>query len=66
VLLHGDYWPGNVLWHDGKIVAVIDWEDARLGDPLIDLAMSRLDLVWICGIYAMHMFTEQYQPSLWD
>jgi len=37
VLLHGDFWPGNVLWKDGRIAAVIDWEDAALGDPLADL-----------------------------
>ncbi len=23
---HGDYWPGNLLWHSGTI-RVIDWED---------------------------------------
>ncbi len=35
VLLHGDFWPGNILWRDGQLVAVIDWEDAALGDPLM-------------------------------
>ncbi len=24
VLLHGDFWPGNVLWKDGQLVGVID------------------------------------------
>jgi len=23
-LLHGDFWPGNLLWKDGQLVAVID------------------------------------------
>jgi aminoglycoside phosphotransferase (APT) family kinase protein len=64
-LLHGDFWPGNTLWLDDKLVAVIDWEDATLGDPLIDLAISRLDIGWIFGIDAMHTFTEHYQ-SLMD
>lgn len=41
VLLHGDFWPGNILWRDGQLVAVIDWEDAAIGDPLADLANSR-------------------------
>ena len=61
VLLHGDFWPGNVLWRDGQIVAVIDWEDAAIGDPLADLASSRLEILWAFGIDAMHNFTRQYR-----
>jgi aminoglycoside phosphotransferase (APT) family kinase protein len=61
VLLHGDFWPGNILWKDGQLVAIIDWEDAALGDPLADVANSRLEILWACGINAMHHFTQQYQ-----
>jgi aminoglycoside phosphotransferase (APT) family kinase protein len=38
VLLHGDFWPGNALWRDGALVAILDWEDAAIGDPLADVA----------------------------
>ena len=61
VLLHGDFWPGNLLWKDGRLVAVIDWEDAALGDPLADVANSRLEILWAFGIDAMHSFTQCYQ-----
>jgi aminoglycoside phosphotransferase (APT) family kinase protein len=61
VLLHGDFWPGNILWRDGQLVAIIDWEDAALGDPLADVANSRLEILWAFGIDAMHSFTHQYQ-----
>ncbi len=61
VLLHGDFWPGNILWRDGQLVAVIDWEDAALGDPLADVANSRLEILWAFGIDAMQSFTHQYQ-----
>jgi aminoglycoside phosphotransferase (APT) family kinase protein len=61
VLLHGDFWPGNLLWRDGQLVAVIDWEDAQLGDPLADVANSRLEILWAFGLDAMHSFTQQYQ-----
>ncbi len=64
VLLHGDYWPGNILWQDDTLVAVIDWEDATLGDPLIDVAISRLDMLWIFGVDAMHSFTDHYQSLM--
>ncbi len=59
-LLHGDFWPGNLLWRDGRIAAVIDWEDARLGDPLSDLAITRLDLACIFGAAAVEAFTARY------
>ncbi len=59
-LLHGDFWPGNTLWRDGQLVAVIDWEDAEFGDPLADLANSRLEILWAFGREAMERFTEHY------
>jgi aminoglycoside phosphotransferase (APT) family kinase protein len=60
VLLHGDYWPGNVMWHQRDLVAVIDWEDACLGDPLADLATARVELLCQYGGDAMEQFTAQY------
>lgn len=60
-LLHGDFWPGNLLWRAGQLVAVIDWEDAALGDPLADLANSRLELLWAFGEEAMQTFTAAYR-----
>jgi aminoglycoside phosphotransferase (APT) family kinase protein len=60
-LLHGDFWPGNILWKDGQLVAIIDWEDAAAGDPLADLANSRLEILWAFGTDAMQRFTDLYQ-----
>ena len=59
-LLHGDYWPGNILWRDGRLVGVIDWEDAHLGDPVADVANSRLEILWAYGADAMTAFTRHY------
>ena len=60
VLLHGDFWAGNLLWRDATIVAVIDWEEAATGDPLTDVATTRLDLLWAFGPGAMTAFTDHY------
>ena len=60
VLLHGDFWQGNLLWRDGRIVAILDWEDAMIGDPIIDLARSRLELHWMHGELARERFTSHY------
>jgi aminoglycoside phosphotransferase (APT) family kinase protein len=62
-LLHGDFWPGNVLWKDGRLVAVIDWEDAALGDRLADVANARLEILWAFGTEAMHTFTAHYRST---
>jgi len=45
-VVHGDYRTGNFL-HDGegRIIAVLDWEMAHLGDPLEDLGWA-LDPLW--------------------
>ncbi len=61
VLLHGDYWPGNILWKGGTLTGVVDWEDAGVGDPLADLANARLEILWAFGIDAMQEFTERYR-----
>ncbi|MCA9887268.1 MAG: phosphotransferase [Anaerolineae bacterium] len=60
VLLHGDYWLGNILMRDGRLLAIIDWEDAKVGDPLYDLGNARLEMLWSFGETAMHQFTKTY------
>jgi len=60
VVLHGDYWPGNVLWRDGRLVGIIDWEEAAFGDPMADLANIRLEIVWHFGPAAMETLTSEY------
>lgn len=60
-LLHGDFWPGNVLWLGGEISAVIDWEDASIGDPVEDVANARMEILWSFGQAAMDAFTAEYR-----
>lgn len=36
-LVHGDYHYGNMLFRGPNVVAVLDWEIAQLGQPLLDL-----------------------------
>lgn len=60
VILHGDYWPGNVLWRDERLAGIIDWEDAMFGDPLADLAVARQELWWFFGPDTARSFTGEY------
>jgi len=38
VLLHADLGPEHLLVRDGRLAGVIDWGDARVGDPALDYA----------------------------
>ena len=38
VLVHGDAGPGNFLFQNGRMTAILDWELAHAGDPMEDLA----------------------------
>lgn len=41
VLCQGDTGPGNLLFHDGKVTALVDFELAHISDPMTDLACVR-------------------------
>ncbi len=45
VLVQGDTGPGNFMYADGKVVAIVDWELAHLGDPMDDIAWLSLRAV---------------------
>src|SRR5205085_10683338 len=44
-----------------QLVGIIDWEDAALGDPLADVANSRLEILCAFGIEAIQSFTHHSQ-----
>jgi Phosphotransferase enzyme family len=36
--VHGDYWMGNILVHDGRLAGVVDWERSEsVGLPFFDI-----------------------------
>lgn len=51
-LVHGDYQPGNVLFKDGALTGIIDWELASIGAQGLDLgwlAMMADANCWLPG-----------------
>lgn len=49
-IVHGDFKLGNMIFHlsEPRLMAVLDWELATIGDPLADLAFSALP--WHRGV----------------
>jgi aminoglycoside phosphotransferase (APT) family kinase protein len=45
VLVQGDTGPGNFLYRDGRVTAVLDWELCHFGDPMDDIAWLSLRTV---------------------
>ena len=41
VYVHGDVWPGNLVWKGDAIAALIDWKTAGVGAPGVDLSELR-------------------------
>jgi aminoglycoside phosphotransferase (APT) family kinase protein len=38
-VIHGDLWLNNILVTDVGEWSILDWDDLRIGDPMIDFAM---------------------------
>ncbi len=49
-LVHADYHPGNVLWVDDRVSAVVDWTIASIGQAIADVCYLRLDLSLVHGL----------------
>jgi Ser/Thr protein kinase RdoA (MazF antagonist) len=47
---HGDWYRGNLLARGGRIVAIVDWNDAFAGPPVVGLANGAWE--WGDGLWA--------------
>lgn len=44
VYVHHDFWPGNTLWIEERLAAVVDWEGGSVADPALDVACCAFDM----------------------
>lgn len=54
LVCHGDVGPWNLVWRDGRIVGLIDWEHAHVGTRTSDIA------------YALHYLAPIRDRSYWQ
>lgn len=59
-LTHGDFWPGNVLWQNGRLLAIVDWTEVRQRDPAEDVGYMWMDLEIVGEAGAATEFLNRY------
>ncbi|HEY6531215.1 MAG TPA: phosphotransferase [Acidimicrobiales bacterium] len=53
-LVQGDCGPDQFLFVDGQVSAIIDWELAHIGDPMVDLGAMRLrECIYPAGMFPL-------------
>ncbi|HET8778084.1 MAG TPA: phosphotransferase [Candidatus Limnocylindria bacterium] len=67
-LLHLDWHPLNLLVDEalGEIVGIVDWDNARAGDPSLDLARTRSILTLEPGLADLPETVRHRLPELLD
>ncbi len=60
-LVHGDFGSNNVLTYGYNITAVLDWDNAKYGDPLFDVANAYF---WRTWLECMDLQADYYEVHL--
>lgn len=63
VFSHTDFWPGNTLWNDGGLAAVVDWESPTFGDREMDVAYCSLDIRYLGMDRVADHFVKTYREG---
>lgn len=61
--IHRDYQHFNVLWSRERLTAVIDWVQASVGPPDIDVGHCRLNLTVLFSADVADRFREMYEAE---
>ena len=67
-LVHGAFRTGNVLIHEDRVSAVLDWELQVIGDPMYDVAymlteLNREGTDLLSNVVPRDLFYERYQAA---
>jgi aminoglycoside phosphotransferase (APT) family kinase protein len=66
VFSHTDYWPGNTLWDDAELMAVVDWESPATAVRGIDVAYCSMDIRYLGMDKVADRFVETYREVSGD
>jgi aminoglycoside phosphotransferase (APT) family kinase protein len=63
-LLHHDFHPGNTIWWRGDLNGVLDWNEARLGPAVCDVAYASMCIALSYGGDAARRFVDAYEAEV--
>jgi len=63
VFSHTDFWPGNTLWMDGNLTAVVDWESPATSEREMDVAYCSLDIRYLGMDRVADHFIKSYREE---
>jgi aminoglycoside phosphotransferase (APT) family kinase protein len=63
VFVHGDVWPGNMMWSGSACSALIDWKTAGVGCPGVDLGELRKQVAMANGPDAPRYVLEGWERA---
>ena len=63
VFSHTDFWPGNTLWKEGDLAAVVDWESPATGEREMDVAYCALDIRYLGMDKVADHFIRSYREA---
>lgn len=66
VFSHTDYWPGNTLWKQDELRAVIDWESPATAVRDIDVAFCSMDIRYLGMDKVADHFIDSYRKLSGD
>lgn len=63
--LHGDYYEGNLLARAGHVIAVLDWDEALVAPPEVELASAAMEFADEYGtdLSAVRAFADAYHAA---
>jgi len=61
IFVHGDVWPGNMMWSGSACSALIDWKTAGVGHPGVDLGELRKQVAMANGQDAPQFVLEGWE-----
>ena len=63
MLTHGDYQHFNVLWSRGRLSALVDWSQAGIASPDLDVGHCRLNLAVLYSPEIAERFRRVYESE---